>query len=313
MNANLRACPLLRLLWFLLVSAACGAPALAATQETNAASALRAKYASIAEQLGSSAFHRPLILESVESDSTLRGDVYALLEHPFALVSGSLDSAQEWCDVMILHINTKSCQASTDRSSNVIAMRIGKKTEQVVEDTYRVDFAFRVTGATPEYLGVRLNADAGPLGTRDYRILVEAVSLEGGRTFLHFTYSYGYGFAARVAMQAYLATLGSGKVGFTVVGNQSNGQPDFIGGTRGVVERNTMRYYLAIDAYLAALAAPPGEQFERRLQIWFTSTERYARQLHEVDRSAYLEMKRRDYARQQTLLQGARLGAKLAR
>jgi hypothetical protein len=61
---------------------------------------------------------------------------------------------------------------------------------------------------------------------------------------------------------------------------------------RGVVERNTMRYYLAMEAYLAALPTPPQERREKRLQSWFTSTEQYARQLHDVDRTTYLEMKR---------------------
>jgi hypothetical protein len=101
-------------------------------------------------------------------------------------------------------------------------------------------------------------------------------------------------------MQGYLATAGSGKVGFTNVGKQPNGQPTYIGGMRGVVERNTMRYYLAIDAYLSAMSAPASEQLEKRLQNWFDSTERYARQLHEVDRSSYLSMKRIEYQRQQT-------------
>jgi hypothetical protein len=62
-----------------------------------------------------------------------------------------------------------------------------------------------------------------------------------------------------------------------------------------------MRYFLAIDAYLGAAAAPLPEQFENRLQSWYTSTEGYARQLHDVDRTAYLDMKRREYRRQQTV------------
>ena len=69
-------------------------------------------------------------------------------------------------------------------------------------------------------------------------------------------------------------------------------------GVRGVVERNTMRYYLAIDAYLGAVDAPAAEQFEKRIQTWFTATERYPRQLHELERDAYLNMKRAEYKRQ---------------
>ena len=100
-------------------------------------------------------------------------------------------------------------------------------------------------------------------------------------------------------MQGYLATIGRDKVGFTATGKLANGQPAYIQGVRGVVERNTMRYYLAIDAYLAALAAPPEEQLEKRMQHWYNATDQYARQLHEMERDDYLKMKRSEYQRQQ--------------
>jgi len=57
-------------------------------------------------------------------------------------------------------------------------------------------------------------------------------------------------------MKMYLATTGSGKVGFTMIGDPSGLRPEFIGGVRGAIERNTMRHYLAIDAYLGAPATP---------------------------------------------------------
>ena len=100
-------------------------------------------------------------------------------------------------------------------------------------------------------------------------------------------------------MNAYLATTGRRKVGFTVVGTRANGEPEYIRGIRGVVERNTVRYYLAIDACLGALDAPPAEQLERRLEGWFDGAERYSRQLHELDREDYFELKRSEYSRQQ--------------
>ena len=144
-----------------------------------------------------------------------------------------------------------------------------------------------------------LAAKDGPLGTSDYLILLEAVALPTAKTFVHLTYSYSVNFSGRLAMQGYLLTGGMGKVGFTSIGETSNEQPGFIGGVRGVVERNTMRYYLAIDSFLEFAAAPPATQFEQRLQSWFSATERYPRQLHEFDRQEYLAMKRAEYLRQQ--------------
>jgi hypothetical protein len=124
------------------------------------------------------------------------------------------------------------------------------------------------------------------------------VGLESERAFVHLRYSYTYGLVGRLAMKIYLATSGSEKVGFTVIGDPNDPKPKFIGGVRGAIERNTMRYYLAIDACLGALAAPAPERFEQSLERWFNATELYPRQLREVDRDAYFAMKRSEYLRQ---------------
>jgi hypothetical protein len=152
--------------------------------------------------------------------------------------------------------------------------------------------------ASSDYLKILLDARQGPMGTSDYHIAMEAVPLSGARTFVHLTYSYRTGLAARLATKTYLATAGSGKVGFTIVSRQPDGRPNFINGVRGMIERNTMRYYLAIDAFLAATKAAPDLQLERRLQTWFAATEQYPRQLHEIGRDEYLEMKRTENSRQ---------------
>ena len=55
-----------------------------------------------------------------------------------------------------------------------------------------------------------------------------------------------------------LATLGRDKVGFSVVGRAADGRPVHVEGLRGAVERNTLRYYLAVESYLGALALPAG-------------------------------------------------------
>jgi hypothetical protein len=75
--------------------------------------------------------------------------------------------------------------------------------------------------------------------------------------------------------------------------------PVYIRGVRGVVERNTMRYYLAIEAYLDSLTEPLSRQLDSRLRNWFASTERYPRQLADGDLGSYLEMKQGEYRRQQ--------------
>jgi len=261
--------------------------------------ALRAKHDALQERLRQNQYQRPVHLDSSENPGSVTGDIYALVNHPYATVGAALTSPEHWCDILILHLNTKYCRASTTGQSTVLNVSIGKKHAQPLHEAHRMVLAYRVTATAPDYLQVRLNADEGPLGTRDYRIVLAAIPLGNGQTFIRFSYSYAYGLAGRLAMQTYLGTVGGGKVGFTVVGKQSDGRPAHISGMRGLVERNTMRYYLAIEALLDASSEPQQAQLEKRLQGWFAAVERYPLQLHEMERTEYLDMKRREYSRQQ--------------
>jgi hypothetical protein len=261
------------------------------------AAALLSRRASLAPQLANNAFGGPLVLQSEQATRRIEGDVYAVLEHPYAKVAAALADPQQWCEILILHLNTKQCRALEGQGGTRLEVRVGRKEPQAVRSASLLAFGWRPPVARPDYLWVQMDAADGPYDTRDYRLVAEAVPLEGGRSFLHLGYGLAYGGASDLAMRLYLSTMGRDKVGFTRVA--SGGDDDgFVGGMRGVVERNTMRYYLALDAYLDSLAAPPAQQLEQRLQAWFAAHEKYPRQLHEVERDAYLRMKREEVRRQ---------------
>ena len=266
------------------------------------AASLRARHAELRDTLRSSQFQRQLHIDSTESAGALQGDVYAVLEHPFDKVSSALKEPAAWCDIMILPFNTKYCHALGQAGAEQLLVRIGRKSTQPAEQAFRLNFGFRNVATAGNYFETRLNAPEGPIGTRDYRIRVSAIPLEGGKTFLHLSYSYGYGSAGKLAMQVYLATAGADKVGFSTAGKDANGNAELVGGVRGAVERNAMRYYLAIDAYLDTLDAPADQRVEKRIQTWFSATERYPRQLREMDRGTYVAMKRLEVERQQTTM-----------
>ncbi|MGJ7544129.1 hypothetical protein [Variovorax sp. LT1R16] len=260
------------------------------------AAALKARHQALTARLTDNPFQRRLVLDSTESADRLSGDIYAVVDHPFAELA-ALERPASWCEVLMLHLNTKHCAVKGGAAAPVVEVAIGRKFDQPLDKAQRVPFAWGGASSTADYLSVRLSAASGPMSTRDYRIGFEATPLGAKQSFVHLSYAYGYGTAARLAMQAYLGTLGSDKVGFTASGRDGDGKPAYIGGVRGVVERNTMRYYLAIDAFLDA---PRPEQLDRRLAAWFDATEQYARQLHETERSDYLDMKRSEYARLKT-------------
>jgi len=269
------------------------------TSPADAAAGLRARHAALTAQLASNPFNRPLVLESIQSAKDVKGDIYAVTSFAFAKVSAALAEPGAWCDVLILHQNTKYCSVNRGHGVPMLLLNVGKKFDQPMEDSYRLAFVWQLVEQRSDYLRVVLSAESGPLSTKDYRIMLEAIPLDDGSTFLHLAYEYGFGFSGRLAMQAYLGTVGRNKVGFTITGKAGNGQPAFVDGMRGLVERNTMRYFLAIESYLGALALPERAQFEKRINDWYSASERYPRQLHEMERDEYLGMKRREYRRQQ--------------
>lgn len=277
----------------------CAVHAACATEATDSATTLRERYTTLAESLRTSQFGRPLVLDSTETTNRLQGDIHAIVDYPIGKVSSSLGNPDNWCDLILLHINTKFCHATTGPSGTTLRVNIGSKKPDDLADSVGVDFNFHTAVATPDFVEVALDAKNGPMGSSDYRIRLEAVALSKATTFVHLTYSYTINLAGRLAMKSYLATVGSNKVGFTASGTQADGQIDYIGGVRGMVERNTMRYYLAIDSYLGAADIAPAGQLDFRLQSWFSAVERYPRQLHEMDRETYLAMKHAEHLRQQ--------------
>ena len=263
------------------------------------ADTLQARQSALSDRLANNQFQRPLALESSHADGVLQGDAYGVVAHPYGVVAQSLQGISRLCDILMLHIDVKNCRARRAGNVNILNVAIGLNVDQSPAEAHPVEFIHRVAANGPDYLAVSLNADTGPMGTRNYRILLEAIPRDAKSTFLHLSYSYVSGMAARIATRAYLATAGRDKVGFSIVGRNPDGSPVYVANERGMIERNTMRYYLAIEAYLLARTLPEPEQAEKRLNYWFTATERYPRQLREMERHEYLAMKRRELAQRE--------------
>lgn len=260
---------------------------------------LREAYAALREPLQVNPYGRPLVIASTETPDRLTGNIHAVVPHPFEQVRIALSDPAQWCDIIMLHVNTKYCRAQAGPDGPMLHVYVGKKTPETLATASRVDFAYHVAANTPAYFDTVLLSKDGPLGTSDYRIALEAIALPGDKTFIHLTYSYSYNFAGGLAMQAYLSTVGRDKVGFSRAPDAGGDRSALVGGMRGMVERNAMRYYLALDAYLDHDAP---DQLDQRLLAWFKATEQYPRQLREVDRADYLDMKHAEYQRQQVLV-----------
>lgn len=261
-------------------------------------SGLRAQYDQMAPQLARSAFQKPILLKSVDDTERPTGEMYAVVQHGFPALSGALRRPDAWCELLTLPANVKRCVVDDDEKPLTLHMAVGRKFDQPIADAYALDFRFQVVAAQAQYLLVEMSAAKGPMGTSNYRLTLEAVPLDAQRSFIRLRYAYANNLAARLATSAYLATSGRDKIGFTVVGREDDGGPRYVGGIQGIAERNTMRYFLAIESYLDTLPAPADQRLDKRLRDWFAATERYARQLHEQSLEEYVAMKHKE-ARQQ--------------
>ena len=111
------------------------------------------------------------------------------------------------------------------------------------------------------------------------------------------------GDAATAAQKLYFATLAANKVGFSVVGEDWRGNPEFVGGQQGALERNIVRYLLALEIYLLKHEIEGLAGLQKRAEDWYDATAQYKRQLYEVERDDYLDAKIREYQNQVTLQQ----------
>lgn len=234
---------------------------------------------------------------SHEDDQRSEGQVWGLVDLPYAVLATRLQSPTAWCEVLILHLNVKYCRASGAPGSPLLDVAVGRKFDQPLSQVQWVRFAGQWS-ASADGLQLTLQAPRGPMGTHDYRIVLEAAAWGPRHSLTNLRYACSYGLWARWALQAYLATWGHEKVGFSLTASVP-GQPGTpIRGIRALVERNAMRYLLALQAWASSQRLPEGQQAEARLSAWFEGTQQFAAQLYEMPREDYLRMKRDELKRQ---------------
>lgn len=256
------------------------------------AETLLTDYQVIHDKLVHSPLGVPVYVRSWNRGDVPTAEVYGRVDYPLQQLKATLTEASSWCDLLSLMLNVKACVR--DAEGRWLTVYMGREFYQPPDKAYRVRYRFAVTATTSDYFEVSLSAADGPLGTSDYHTILEAVSIPNG-TLLHVRTAYRSSTASRLATSVYLATLGRHKIGFTPVGVDSDGRTVYVEGVRGTIERNAMRYYLALLSVLETRHLPAGDRFEARIQRWFTLTERFRPQLHEMDRAEYLQAKRQEH------------------
>ncbi len=260
-------------------------------------------YHRISGQLEANSFGVPLYLESSDREGRLHGDVYGIFNHPFNGILDVLKVPANWCEIVSLHPNIKACTYREFPATWRLTFYAGRKEYQSLEDTHKFMYQYRSIEQLKGYVDIVLTADEGPFGTKDHRMRFEAIPLDETKTFVHVSYDYSYGLPLSLAEKLYFATLGRGKVGFTVSRTDSKGNPVYITGARGAIERNAVRFYFAIQSFMDTLSYPAENRFVTRINEWYDLTCRFRKQLFEMDKRDYLALKTREHQNQIMLQQ----------
>jgi hypothetical protein len=238
-------------------------------------------------------FGVPIRMYSEERSDEVHAEVQAILENPFEAVKAALASPAAWCEFVPLNVTIKACVFRSQPHETPLTFYVGPKRYQAPEDALSQPYRFTVQARGPGVLSVSLSAESGLYGTTAHRMELEAASVEG-KTVIALNTSYVQSAASKLATAIYLSTVGRNKVGFSREDAQPGARGDYVKGMRGMVERNVMRYYLALEALLDTQAISAPHRFEARLNMAYELMERYPLQLHDLEKAEYLDTKRRE-------------------
>ena len=256
---------------------------------------LYSAYKTMRPQLHTGSIEEPFTLKAQVFDELTVGDVYAVVPHGYDLLANTLTAPQQLCDAIALHINVKGCViGDSDQHKPLLELYVGRKEYQHPEDAFKVQYEFSVGDRRDNYTLISMTADKGPLRTENIAIYIEFLPIDHQTSFIHFAYSANYGGLARFALNTYLSTLGRNKGGFSEIGVDKQGEPVYTKGIQGIVERNTMRYFFALNSYFSTYAQPEKQRFDASLNRWFDYVEKYRKQLYEVPREEYLKAKHKE-------------------
>ncbi|MEO6567077.1 MAG: hypothetical protein ABIO63_13720 [Casimicrobiaceae bacterium] len=254
--------------------------------------ALAARHQALAGELAQSPFGLPLVVRSMNEGARAEGEIVGMVPHSFATFAAAFAAPHAFCDAAMLHPNVKGCTHARVAGEERVLLNAGRKHYEPAESVYTQTFVASTQQLANQYLRVVLRAEEGPLDTRDYVFTLEAMPV-GDATFIAVRYGYSASFASRTATAGYLATSGSGRMGFSTT---AAGTP--ARGVRGMVERNAMRHYLALTSVLDTRDVSEVARSAARLDRYYTLTDRFAAQLREFERGEYIAIKTRELSEQ---------------
>jgi len=262
----------------------------------------RSYYQELQEAARRGPFGFSLQVRSGERGDLVRAEALGIMGHPLHAFGAAVAEPAPWCEFMPLNLNIKACTVQWDAMEPLVTLYMGGKGYLPPESASQQPYRFVVRARQPEYVAVSLSALRGVLGTKEHQLEFEAASV-AGKTVVALRSSYEHSAASRLATTIYLATVGRDKVGLSRERLGPDAQASFVKGAQGMIERNLMRYYLILKAFLDTQVLPDSRRVDARLNAVYDLMERYPAQLHEMERVEYLDIKRRERQNQIRLQQ----------
>lgn len=263
---------------------------------------LSGRYPELQEAARRGPFGLPLQVHSEERETQISAEIYGIIDHPFRALATTFTEPGGWCNFLVLNPNIKTCTFRREEQETLLTLYIGSKSYRAPESATEQVYRFLVRARQPEYAAISLTAPQGMLGTTAHRFEFEAGSV-AGKTVVALSSSFEPSMVSKLLTGIYLNTLGRAKIGFSREDAGAAGQLVYVRGVKGMVERNAMRYYLALKAFLDTSNLPAGRQFEARASLAYDLMDLYPAQLRQMDKAEYLDIKFREHQNQLRLQQ----------
>ena len=283
------------------------APAAFSSDNDNSLASLQARAVEFRQQQVSGENPLPFVLSSSFSSTLSKARVRTFIRGVgLDTFSQKLLQPAEWCEFIPLHLNIKACGHVVRNQKNIVQFYAGVKGYVTPDDAHLLQLSFEARKEGGVFYADLFAAD-GPLDSTNIRFGIHAIDAEGdGGTgvYVEFELSSEPGLSNSLA-RVYLATIARRKIGFSINGKTWSGKPKYVGGQRGAIERNLVRYLLAIETYFET-ASKADEMaadalYELRIQRWYDETDQYREQLFELSREEYISNKLRERENQKIL------------
>jgi hypothetical protein len=235
----------------------------------------------------------PIYLKTEQKGNVLNVTLLGRISFKFQDIAEVLAKPFSYCDFLPLLFNVKGCVLPELNPVTRMKFYVAGKHYSAPMASYRIHAVFHLVDRTPEKIRVRLESEKDSLGKSGYDVDLMAVPIDDD-TLLYVKSRYAPSRLTRMATSTYIKVFARNKPGFTEVQEPGSGKKKLITGFPAVIERSSVRAYFALEAYMLNFHLPSAKRYEACLKSWYDLNRPYKKQLYELGREQYLEIKHKE-------------------